>query len=132
MAISPPDEEFLGRPSYEVCSRCEFEFGNDDNPATAEPDSFESYRAERELCEAPPSGTFECYIRGSLGFAGVTELEWVEQGTPPAVDASGGVDYGHIDSMSRDGTSFELDGGWGRMRLCAETAMITLVGKALS
>jgi hypothetical protein len=48
LLISPPYEEFLGRPSYEVCPRCGFEFGNDDNPGTAEPDSFESYRAEWE------------------------------------------------------------------------------------
>jgi hypothetical protein len=31
-----------------VCPRCGFEFGNDDNPGTAEPLSFESYRAEWE------------------------------------------------------------------------------------
>jgi hypothetical protein len=82
--------------------------------------------------EAPPPGTFECYVRGALAFGGVSELEWVEQGSPPATDASGEVDYGHIDSMSWDGTTFELDGDWGSMRLSAETVMITLTGKALS
>lgn len=44
--ISPPYEDFLGRPSYEVCPRCGFEFGNDDNPGTAPGVSFETYRAE--------------------------------------------------------------------------------------
>jgi len=43
--LVPPYEDQLGRPSYEVCSNCGFEFGNDDNPGTgAAPDSFESYR----------------------------------------------------------------------------------------
>lgn len=41
--ISPPYEDFLGAPSYEVCPQCGFEFGNDDNPGTAEPLSFERY-----------------------------------------------------------------------------------------
>ncbi|MDX6261456.1 MAG: hypothetical protein QOH84_3144 [Kribbellaceae bacterium] len=81
---------------------------------------------------APPPGTFECYVRGTLEFGGVTELEWVEQGSPAATDASGEVDYGHIDSMSWDGRAFELDGDWGSMRISADTAMITLTGKALS
>jgi hypothetical protein len=33
-------------PSYEVCSCCGFEFGNDDNPGTSAPESFEEYLAE--------------------------------------------------------------------------------------
>lgn len=45
LRISPPYEDFLGAPSYEVCARCSFEFGNDDNPGTREPISFEAYRS---------------------------------------------------------------------------------------
>jgi len=46
-ALSPPYEDLLGKPSYEVCPNCGFEFGNDDNPGgTAKPSSFEEYRAE--------------------------------------------------------------------------------------
>jgi hypothetical protein len=45
--ITPPYEDFLGRPSYEVCPNCGFEFGNDDNPGgTATQASFAEYRAE--------------------------------------------------------------------------------------
>lgn len=46
MEIAPPYEDFLGRPSYEVCARCGFEFGNDDNPGTGPPKSFSEYRRE--------------------------------------------------------------------------------------
>ena len=46
--LVPPYEDALGRPSYEVCPRCGFEFGNDDNPGTAEPQSFDDYRREWE------------------------------------------------------------------------------------
>jgi hypothetical protein len=48
LRLEPPYEELLGPPSYEVCLNCGFEFGNDDNPGTAEPLSFEYYRAEWE------------------------------------------------------------------------------------
>jgi len=46
LVLTPPYEELLGKPSYEVCPRCGFEFGNDDNPGTAAPMSFEQYREE--------------------------------------------------------------------------------------
>lgn len=46
--IKPPYEQALGKPSYEVCPSCGFEFGNDDNPGTAPGDSFDTYRARWE------------------------------------------------------------------------------------
>ena len=42
--IGPPYVDFLGKPSYEVCPRCGFEFGNDDNPGVRPPLSFQAYR----------------------------------------------------------------------------------------
>jgi hypothetical protein len=42
----PPYEQWYGLPSYEVCACCGFEFGNDDNPGTAAPSSFEKYQRE--------------------------------------------------------------------------------------
>jgi hypothetical protein len=51
--LRPPYEDQLGRPSYEVCPRCGFEFGNDDNPGTAEPESFEEYRRAWEASGRP-------------------------------------------------------------------------------
>jgi hypothetical protein len=43
----------LGRPSYDVCLRCGFEFGNDDEPGTAAPLSFAEYLAEWEAQDRP-------------------------------------------------------------------------------
>jgi hypothetical protein len=51
--LRPPYEDLLGRPSYEVCPRCGFEFGNDDNPGTSEPQSFDAYRQEWEAQGRP-------------------------------------------------------------------------------
>lgn len=41
----PPYELRYGLPSYDVCYCCGFEFGNDDNPGTSAPVTFEAYRA---------------------------------------------------------------------------------------
>ena len=51
--LTPPYELVLGRPSYEVCPNCGFEFGNDDNPGTAAPSSFEQYRVDWEAQGSP-------------------------------------------------------------------------------
>ncbi len=42
----PPYEDWLGKASYQVCPSCGFEFGNDDNPGTAPPSTFDEYRRE--------------------------------------------------------------------------------------
>lgn len=54
--LSPPYEDQLGRPSYEVCPKCGFEFGNDDNPGTAAPVSFALFRTEWESEGSPRFG----------------------------------------------------------------------------
>jgi hypothetical protein len=51
--LTPPYEDTLGTPSYEVCSSGGFEFGNYDNPDNATPVSFEQYRAEWETERRP-------------------------------------------------------------------------------
>ena len=44
--ISPPYKVALGKPSYDVCDCCGYEFGNDDDPGTGKPSSFENYLKE--------------------------------------------------------------------------------------
>jgi hypothetical protein len=39
----PPYNQRYGEPSYDVCSCCGFEFGNDDDPGTAPPKTFKEY-----------------------------------------------------------------------------------------
>jgi predicted RNA-binding Zn-ribbon protein involved in translation (DUF1610 family) len=56
VALAPPYEDHLGPPSYEVCPNCGFEFGNDDNPGTAPPCSFEDYRRGWEEGGSPRFG----------------------------------------------------------------------------
>jgi hypothetical protein len=44
--VVPPYSQEFGMPSYEVCACCGFEFGNDDEPGTSDPISFQSYLAD--------------------------------------------------------------------------------------
>ena len=43
---SPPYYQRYGEPSYDVCRCCGFEFGNDDEPGTASPQTFAQYFAD--------------------------------------------------------------------------------------
>ena len=44
--LDPPYSKHFGDPSYEVCACCGFEFGNDDEPGTGSPSTFEEYLRE--------------------------------------------------------------------------------------
>jgi rubredoxin len=49
----PPYANQLGRASYDGCPQCGYEFGNDDDPGTAAPTSFEEYRRQWESSGRP-------------------------------------------------------------------------------
>ena len=79
---------------------------------------------------APGPDEYLSYPDGHLEFGGVTDLEWTGQGAPPATDASGEIDYGHIDTMTWDSGLFELQGDWGAMRVWAASAQVVLDASA--
>ena len=68
---------------------------------------------------APPSSETECFRRGTLRFVAVRRLIWDGQGAPPAVDASGELDFGHIDSLEWDDERYVLTGDWGQIEATA-------------
>jgi hypothetical protein len=84
-----------------------------------------------EYVSPPPSET-ECFRRGTLRFAGVQRLTWAKQGTPPAVDASGEQDFGHIDSLEWEEGRFVLSGDWGRLDVEAEGVHVSLTSEEVS
>lgn len=44
--LTPPYSKYFGEPSYDVCSCCGFEFGNDDEPGTSDGVTFKSFLLE--------------------------------------------------------------------------------------
>lgn len=67
-----------------------------------------------------------CYRRGELIFGGVTALRWTGQGSPPARDATGEIDYGNIDTYEWDAASDRLTGEWGRIEVTAASVSVEL------
>ena len=65
----------------------------------------------------PAPGEQYCYRSGSILFTGVTALRWDGQGGRPAVDASGELDYGSIDTFAHDGDLYTLAGDFGRIEV---------------
>lgn len=45
-SLQPPYSQHFGEPSYDVCSCCGFEFGNDDEPGASSPSTFRNYLIE--------------------------------------------------------------------------------------
>jgi hypothetical protein len=76
--------------------------------------------------QSPEPGNNLYYVAGQLVFDDVEDLEWTAQGAPPATDATGEIDYGHIDAMTWDSGLYELQGDWGEMRVRARTARVVL------
>jgi len=60
-----------------------------------------------------------------------TDLEWVAQGAPPATDATGEIDYGHIDPMTWGSGLYELQGYWGERRVRAPAARVVFEDSSL-
>ena len=81
---------------------------------------------EHPRYKLPHPGNNLFYLDGQLVFEEVTDLEWVAQGGPPAIDATGEIDYGHIDTMTWDSGLYELQGDWGEMRVRARAARLVL------
>lgn len=74
----------------------------------------------------PPLTERECFRKGSVRFGGVQRLVWDRQGNPPATDATGEIDYGHINSLEWQEGTFRLEGDWGRMELSATHAEVII------
>jgi hypothetical protein len=72
----------------------------------------------------PQPGEQYAYSRLALVFPGIRRIEWLDRGGPPAVDASGEHDWGNIDSFLLDNGVYELEGGWGHVRLESEAPQV--------
>jgi hypothetical protein len=79
---------------------------------------------EHPVYAPPPATETDCFRRGRIRFVQVQRLVWDAQGAPPATDASGEVDFGHIHSLKWDGNAFKLEGDWGRIEVSAARAEV--------
>lgn len=76
--------------------------------------------------QGPLPGEQYDYRHATLVVSG-DRVEFTPSGRPPATDASGGLDYGHIDSWTRDeGEWSSLEGEWGMARVHDAHVQLTL------
>ncbi|GAB2922105.1 hypothetical protein [Streptomyces sp. NPDC058869] len=73
-------------------------------------------------------GERHCYRTGTLQFSHVVDLSWVDQGTPPAKDATGELDYGTVDCLEVEGNLYVMTGDFGRISVTASDLSIRLHG----
>jgi hypothetical protein len=90
-------------------------------PARIEFDMEFVLREGHPLYEPPSSGEQYCYHRGRLTIDNVKSLNWTDQGSPPAVDASGELDFGNIDALFVGGGQVRAEGLWGSMVAWTDT-----------
>ncbi|MFF4502127.1 hypothetical protein [Streptomyces sp. NPDC001401] len=74
----------------------------------------------------PVPGEQHCYVRAAIEFLKVRNLMWADQGTPPAVDASGAKDFGGIDALFWNGSVFHLEGDWGAIDVASAPPVVRL------
>ncbi|MFF4358473.1 hypothetical protein [Streptomyces sp. NPDC001604] len=74
----------------------------------------------------PAPGEQHCYARATIEFPKVRNLMWADQGTPPAVDASGAKDFGGIDALFWNGSVFHVEGDWGAIDVASAPPVVRL------
>jgi hypothetical protein len=86
------------------------------------------------LCEGhsqfhqPPSTDWACYHPGRLVFQGVHSLTGLPSQTEvqPATDASGAIDFGHLDALTQSGNRYEIAGDFGLASFSASGLKLVL------
>jgi hypothetical protein len=64
------------------------------------------------------------YRRVSLTFPNLSRIEWLDRGLRPAVDATGELDRGHIDTLIYTDGTYELAGDWGHVRFASDPPVV--------
>ena len=86
------------------------------------------------LCEshpryqAPSAGEQFCHRRGIVRFEGVSSLRWDGQGSVPAIDATGELDYGSIDSLRVIDDAYTVEGDFGRIVVASTPPSVEFLG----
>ncbi|QBS46188.1 hypothetical protein [Nocardia sp. CS682] len=65
----------------------------------------------------PAAGDQYCYADGDLVFSEVRGVEWVDRSFQKYKDATGTMDLGNIDSLTRSDGVYTAIGDWGRVQI---------------
>ncbi len=70
----------------------------------------------------PRRGEQNCYESSTISFSSVVSVTWTNQGTQPAIDATGQVDYGGFERFEQGTAEWLVDGDWGSMVIEADVS----------
>jgi hypothetical protein len=77
----------------------------------------------------PPPTQYHYYRRGRLRLTSDTQIQCRRSDLPPATDATGEPDYGHIDTFHRldpESPTWELAGDWGQALIAEPVVALDL------
>ncbi|WP_371660132.1 hypothetical protein [Streptomyces sp. NBC_00280] len=75
----------------------------------------------------PLLGERACFRQATVVFSSVRDLHWAGQSViKSAIDASGSVDFGSVDSLTRLDDSFKIEGDWGEINLRSDTPSLSI------
>ncbi|MFE7709720.1 hypothetical protein ACFU6I_28915 [Streptomyces sp. NPDC057486] len=76
---------------------------------------------------APLPGERACFRPATVVFSSVCDLHWTGQNViKPAIDASGTLDFGSVDSMTRGDDSYQILGDWGEINLQSDAPSLSI------
>jgi hypothetical protein len=77
---------------------------------------------ERHPRFAPPSPDEQyCYVSASLTFSHADAIDWLSRTDAAYRDANDEVDYGNIDFLTVEGSTYHLGGDWGEVIIRSST-----------
>jgi len=84
---------------------------------------------EHPQFQQPPSSEWACYHPGHLIFEDLESLTGLplQSEVFPTTDATGAIDFGHIDSLTVNGNHFEVAGDFGLASFKASGVKVDLV-----
>lgn len=71
----------------------------------------------------PDGGNF---MLGEIVVSGFRTVEWEATGAPPAIEASGGLDFGCLDQIDEISGGWLLGGDWGQLRVLGGSLSATM------
>jgi hypothetical protein len=87
-----------------------------------------AYAVDHPERRAPHEGEYAYFRRGTIRFVGVSSVAWKHMDRTPATDASGVSDWGNIETFEWAGTTFDLEGDFGAMKIEARSLDVLLTG----
>lgn len=88
------------------------------------------FSASNPELRPPRDGEYAYFRRGFIRFTGVVSVRWDGMGLPPAVDATGERDWGHIDVLEWSETTYRVEGDFGALELDAAAFQVALTEPA--